>query len=150
MADVRCDSRDLTLLLDALNGLLEDFETDLMGVEREAYERLCKLVGVDVVEAYEDEADMGLPRKGIMERTRNLLNPQSSFYDLRGPYRPPGQSKPKPKPDPAKQIADKMARASADAARGTTPSPAPAPDAPKRALTDEEKAALRAALGEDN
>lgn len=154
MADVRIDDRDLRLVIGALTELLGDGYFELTGSERQAYERLCKLVGHRPVQQFEQRS-LGLLRedepphpdepqptgRGVMadyiERTRHFLGGGV-------PWSPPHE----PQPDVAKQIADKMARASHDAATGKT-TPAPQPDKPKRALTDEERRALREALGDE-
>lgn len=152
MADVHVDDRDLRIVLDALNAFLEDEDVDLMPAERQAYERLCKAIGVEPIEPLPAQQSLGFladdepphpdePRpsgRGVMadyiERTRHYLSGG-------------GMPRAEPEPDVAKQIAAKMARASHDAARGVAP--APKPTEPKRALTDEERRALREALGDE-
>lgn len=153
MADIRIDDRDLRLMLGAFEDVLgEDF--DLTGNERQAYERLCKAIGRKPVPAYEQQS-LGFlgddepphpdePRgRGIMgdyiDRTRHYFSGGSGM-----PWPPPRHEP--PRPDRAKEIADRMARSASDAAHGRTPPPEPAPE--KRPLTDEEKQALREALGE--
>lgn len=150
MADIRIDSRDLRLMLDALNGFMEDYDMDLSGAERVAYERLCDIAGVDIIDAF-DGPQYKTQSLGFLEdepphRSGGIM---SDYINRMGGFRRDHRPPPPPKKDVAKEIADKMARASSDAAQGkTNPNPTPAP-APKRALTDEEKKALREALGEE-
>jgi hypothetical protein len=150
MADVRVDDRDLRLMLGTLEEMFDDVE--LTGSERAAYERLCKVIKRKPQRAFEqqslgflgdDEPPHPDEPHGIAGRARHYLTGHGGMpWPPRGTQRPIGP----PPIDPAKQIADKMARASKDAVEGNTP-PAPTP---KRALTDEEKDMLRRALDGDD
>jgi hypothetical protein len=152
MADVRVDDRDLRLVIGALTDLLEDGDFDLTENERKAYVRLCAMTGRKPAahRPYEQQSlglladDDPLPPtgRGVMgdyiDRTRHFLRGGEGL-----PW--PSHRDPPP-PDVAKEIADKMARASKDAVEGRTPPPKPTE---KRALTDEEKEAVRRALEGD-
>lgn len=160
MADVRVDDRDLRLLLGALEEFLASEDWDFTSAEWDAYQRTCKLIGRKHIKRFEQQslgflADDEPPHpdeprpsgRGIMadyiDRTRHMFGRGGE-----GMPWPPPHSAP-PKPDPAKAIADKMARASHDAATGKSTPATPKPAEPKRALTDEEKRALREALGDE-
>lgn len=157
MADARVDDRDLRLVLGALNEFLADAEFELTDSERQSYERLCKAASMKPAAPFEQQS-LGLlgdnepphpdepPARGIMadyiERTRGWFGGGAAERGVPWPPHPPA-------PDPAKAIADKMARASHDAATGKNVQRPSDGGQEKRALTDEEKAVLRRALGEE-
>lgn len=140
MSDIRIDSRDLAIVLDALNGFLEDYDRDLFDSTRQAYERLCDIAGVDPVEELGGPADDDYPilppeqfRPPTGEGFRTYL---PDWMSRPGHHR----SAPAPRRDVAKEIADRMMEATKEAAANQTSA------APARPMTEEEKARLRELL----